>query len=452
MQGRNEMKRFVAIMLMLLLAFSSVSMAEELTNELPIKVELNGKLLTFDVEPTIISDRTVLPVRVIFEALGLKVGWDGDTRTVTGTDEVTVITLQIDNTTATVNGEEVILDVPATIIDNRTVVPARFVAESTGAEVGWNGETRTVLITCESEEIKALRSKIDYVCDEKLFLIYAFINHTGFDYENGSTFSEIRSEMREKLASMNLDLIDDKFYLNHKDKTRDDRYYWDWYENTTALPEMKLVNADAVPEVLHSLGDNLIEFYQEANIHELYLSYLDDYEKEFDLYRDSEVLGELAETIEFMKLDINEIDDFAIAINPMGVSQTGHASPINSKYYVTVGPYFGEANEHNLIHEYIHTHVNPALDSLPDEIERSQRLGELRNYKNEAFVIALQVMHLDSEAEQLGFIDYQAKKKNYDELEDIYNRFKDEFPSYDGNIESFIHLVVMDYYNKGNQN
>lgn len=116
-----------------------------------INVVLRGKKLEFEVEPTVINGRTVLPVRSVFEALDLDVGWDENTRTITGTKNGLVITLQIDIKEAKVNDKAVMLDVPATIIDGRTVVPARFVAEATGAEVDWEGSTRTFYIDTKKE-------------------------------------------------------------------------------------------------------------------------------------------------------------------------------------------------------------------------------------------------------------------------------------------------------------
>ncbi|EOD01110.1 stalk domain-containing protein [Caldisalinibacter kiritimatiensis] len=112
-----------------------------------IKVTIDGEEVEFDVPPTIINGRTLVPVRAIFETLGAKVKWDGETRTVIGTKGDISINLQIDNTNVMVNDKIIELDVPATIIDGRTLVPARFVADSLGAQVGWNGETRTVIIT-----------------------------------------------------------------------------------------------------------------------------------------------------------------------------------------------------------------------------------------------------------------------------------------------------------------
>jgi len=66
--------------------------------------------------------------------------------------ETKTIKLVVDSTTAEVNGEEVTLDVPPTVMNGRTLVPLRFIAESFGAEVGWDGETRTITLVAPDLE------------------------------------------------------------------------------------------------------------------------------------------------------------------------------------------------------------------------------------------------------------------------------------------------------------
>lgn len=104
-------------------------------------VYIDGTKLSFpDVEPMIEAGRTLVPMRAIFEAMGAKVEWIADSKTVVGIsrDEKTIITLKIDNKTASVNGKSVSLDVPAQIRNDRTVVPLRFIGESFGATVNWD--------------------------------------------------------------------------------------------------------------------------------------------------------------------------------------------------------------------------------------------------------------------------------------------------------------------------
>lgn len=111
-----------------------------------ILVNLNGRTLSFDVPPMIINDRTMVPFRTILEALGATVEYQEDGQYITATQGDTVITMQIDNPVAAVNGAEVTLDSPPVIVEGRTLVPVRFISESLSAVVDWNAETRVVSI------------------------------------------------------------------------------------------------------------------------------------------------------------------------------------------------------------------------------------------------------------------------------------------------------------------
>jgi hypothetical protein len=88
----------------------------------------------------------VAPLRAIFEALGVQVNWDDVKQTVTATKGSTTIIVKIGSTQATVNGETKNLDVPAQSINDRTMVPVRFISESLGARVNWAENSQTVTI------------------------------------------------------------------------------------------------------------------------------------------------------------------------------------------------------------------------------------------------------------------------------------------------------------------
>ena len=111
-----------------------------------ISVYLNGDIIEFDVLPTTENNRTLVPVRAIFEAMGMNVAWDNSTSTVTATGNGNSITMKINQTTAKVNGKLFSMDVPARMIGERTLVPVRFIAESLGADVDWNEEDKIVYI------------------------------------------------------------------------------------------------------------------------------------------------------------------------------------------------------------------------------------------------------------------------------------------------------------------
>jgi len=107
-------------------------------------VAVNGVKLNADAY--IVNNSTVVPLRAIFEALGAEIKWDGTTRTVTATKGSRVIVLTIDQPTAQVDGRTVDLAVPGMIIGGSTFVPLRFVGEALDAKVGWDPETRTAKV------------------------------------------------------------------------------------------------------------------------------------------------------------------------------------------------------------------------------------------------------------------------------------------------------------------
>jgi len=111
-----------------------------------IRVTIDGKVQTFEQPPVLLNGRTMLPLRAIFESLGAEVAWDGRTQTITAFKDDHVIVLKIGQSLATVDGEPATMDQPAQIVNDRTMVPVRFVSEALGAAVGWDANSRTVII------------------------------------------------------------------------------------------------------------------------------------------------------------------------------------------------------------------------------------------------------------------------------------------------------------------
>ena len=109
--------------------------------------EVFGEKKSSDVAPVIKNERTMLPARFVAEALGAKVEWNEEAKTVTITKDKTVIVITIGSDKATVNGKEVKLDSPAFIENSRTYTPIRFISEELGATVEWNEKTEEVTIT-----------------------------------------------------------------------------------------------------------------------------------------------------------------------------------------------------------------------------------------------------------------------------------------------------------------
>ena len=112
-----------------------------------IGLVVDGQQLVLDVEPQVVQQRTLVPLRAIFEKLGATVTWDQATQTARAVKGTDTVQITLNSTTAYVNGEAQTLDVPAMAIDGRTLVPVRFVSEALDAQVDWLQDTQTVRIT-----------------------------------------------------------------------------------------------------------------------------------------------------------------------------------------------------------------------------------------------------------------------------------------------------------------
>jgi len=112
-----------------------------------IDVTLHGDYLIFDVDPEIIGGRTMVPMRVIFEAMGASVSWNASTRTITATRGSTTVQTTIGSRTIRINGAARTIDVAPVVIGGRTLVPVRFISEAFGYDVRWDGNELLVAIT-----------------------------------------------------------------------------------------------------------------------------------------------------------------------------------------------------------------------------------------------------------------------------------------------------------------
>ncbi len=110
-------------------------------------VRINDKPTVMDAAPFILNGRTVVPIRVIAEAFGASTEWEGTTQTITILLNEKTIVMKIGSTIAQINDNPTILDAPPIIQNGRTFVPLRFIAEAFGASIEWEGTTQTITIT-----------------------------------------------------------------------------------------------------------------------------------------------------------------------------------------------------------------------------------------------------------------------------------------------------------------
>ena len=151
-----------------MLISEEVADVELISEEAPVKedgeitVKIDGVEVVFpDQKPILHKDRTMVPLRAIFEALGADVAWDNDTNTVMARKGDVYIIVQIDNTKLIRNNDSIELDVPAMLLNDRTLVPVRAISEAFGCKVDWVDETLEVVISTEvpaeeeTEEVEA---------------------------------------------------------------------------------------------------------------------------------------------------------------------------------------------------------------------------------------------------------------------------------------------------------
>lgn len=128
-------------------------------SEKSIKLQIDNSIMTVDGKrtmidsqshdtvPVIVNDRTLMPVRAVVEAIGGEVSWNGEARETTLKYSGKEIKLTIDSITAYADGAENTLDVAPQIINDRTMLPLRFIAENFGLNVDWDGAGRIVTVT-----------------------------------------------------------------------------------------------------------------------------------------------------------------------------------------------------------------------------------------------------------------------------------------------------------------
>ncbi|NMA55113.1 MAG: AMIN domain-containing protein [Firmicutes bacterium] len=121
-----------------------------------VRLIIDEQIIDSDVDPIIHNDRTMVPLRIISEQLGAQVHWDGATRSVRVGLPAGHIRLSIGNSTAYIHEQEYRLDAAPMIVGDRTMVPLRFIGEALGAQVRWDASTRTVYVTGAKAEVRQI--------------------------------------------------------------------------------------------------------------------------------------------------------------------------------------------------------------------------------------------------------------------------------------------------------
>ncbi len=133
--------------------------------EREITVTLNGAPLHFSQPPVAVDGTTMVPMRGIFEALGMDVSWNGGDGSVTAVKNGKSAFVTVGSTSARINGEAVELTQAPMIENGTTLVPLRVISEAMGVDVTWDQDNYTVAMTdeekTEDETWKSVTGNID---------------------------------------------------------------------------------------------------------------------------------------------------------------------------------------------------------------------------------------------------------------------------------------------------
>lgn len=146
-----------AALLVSVISISNITFAERY-----ITVKVDGKSIEFpDAKPFLdTNNRTQVPVRFVSQALGATVEWNAEAKKVTIKKGSDTVELKVGESKATKNGTVKVLDTASLIKDSRTYVPLRFVSELLGAQVSWQADTKTVLISTSTATPTAAPTKV----------------------------------------------------------------------------------------------------------------------------------------------------------------------------------------------------------------------------------------------------------------------------------------------------
>ena len=210
------MKKIISLLLVVGLVLSSATLTFANENEISVYVE--GQKVSFDVPPQTINDRTMVPIRAIFEVMGATVNWDNATQTAICTRDNTVVKMTLNSKTEYINDVPYEMDVAPVIVDNRTLAPARYVAEAFGYFVNWDGNTKSVLIN-KTSTIKDGTKENPYEFGDKVSITF----WDAYDFEATKAVGKYEFTLNKLMSPKDMEV-----------KFNDSSYSYDsnrWYLN-----------------------------------------------------------------------------------------------------------------------------------------------------------------------------------------------------------------------------
>ena len=175
MKGFMKMKKIIFSCLWGLCTILSLLSTITVFASETIYVTLDGNTIDFDVKPQVINDRTMVPIRAIFEKMGATVEWDESTNSAVCQKGNTVVKMTVGSMDMYINNQISKMDVSPVVVDGRTLAPARYVAEAFGADVQWDPTNNTVVI-CSKDVYLPIKETAEIV--EHTVTLYALDGRT----------------------------------------------------------------------------------------------------------------------------------------------------------------------------------------------------------------------------------------------------------------------------------
>ncbi|MBP3360840.1 MAG: copper amine oxidase N-terminal domain-containing protein [Clostridia bacterium] len=211
-----------------------------------IAVFYNNDKVNFDVHPEIIQDRTMVPLRGIFEKMGCNVTYIESEKRIDAQRQDLKISLVIGSSSLYKNNEEIIIDVPPLIKEDRTLIPLRAVSEAFSCKVTWYPLSRVVEISDTGEVMAEEAEKVtDYVLSDASGYPAEAAEQEFFNPENWSSAEGIENGVRV--------FMDNKFVPSYYTKSD--------LSNRLIKFRMKITNPNSWPTIALN-ANNTTDYYE----------------------------------------------------------------------------------------------------------------------------------------------------------------------------------------------
>ena len=295
---------------------------------------------------------------------------------------------------------------------------------------------------------------IHYTYDIRTFTLYAFMNYTGYDANNGYEISGVRKLLRDELAAANISISAPTYFENR-----------DFISKSVLAalgdaPDFKYISTADVGSEYLALPRLLAEFYQEADIPALYEKYRPYHQELLDEYK--EQAGEaILESIAYFRAADYLPEEFGFEVILLEAQERGHSllpeQNLHDGYaMVRTGPSRANngVNTINLVHEYYHLVTRPILNRCSSEISALSKYfdrntvavtqegyGTWDEIVNESVVRAISGYFVNGYGE--SYADREVGK-GYVLTRYIYDRIP-EFEAFDGDLEAFMRMLLTEY-------